>query len=71
MLEAWLAEDERADMRECYVGDALWTLTRLMCKDLSVPALSELMHEDRVYDNRTAQDIVNEVLEMLGKRGDT
>lgn len=67
MLEAWLAEDERADMRECYVGDALWTLTRLMCKDLSVPALSELMHEERVRDDRTAQDIIDEVLAMLEK----
>lgn len=67
MLDAWLAEAERKEARECYVGDALWTITRLMCKELSVPPLSELMSEERVHDDRTAQDIVNEILVMLEK----
>lgn len=67
MLDAWLAEAERKEARECYVGDALWTVTRLMCKELSVPPLSELMQESRVRDDRTAEDIVAEIVEMLGK----
>lgn len=67
MLEARLAEDARAEMRECYIGDALWTLTRLACKELRVPALSELMHEERVRDDRTARDIIDDVLAALEK----
>lgn len=67
MLGALLEEAERKETRECYVGDALWTLTRLMCKELSVPPLSEMMQEHRVRDDRTAEDIVAEIIEMLEK----
>lgn len=54
-------------MRELYVGNMLWSLLRLWAKDVQIAPLSELMSEERVRDDRTAQDIVDEILEMLEK----
>lgn len=66
-LAAYLVEQERAEAREVYVGNVLWAMLRMMGKDIRLPSLAELMHEDHMYDTRTGQEILDAVLERLKK----
>ena len=66
-LAAYLAEEERREAREIYTGNALWALLKIVGKDIKLPSLAELMHEERTRDNRTGKQIVAEVLAQLQK----
>ena len=66
-LAALLVEQERQEAREIYTGNVLWALLHMFGKDVQMPSLSELMHEERVKDNRTGAEIVRDVLQLLKK----
>lgn len=66
-LAALLVEQERQEAREIYTGNVLWALLHLFGKDVQLPSLSELMHEERVTDKRTGVEIMQDVLQWLKK----
>lgn len=67
MLAAYLAEEERKEAREIYIGNALWSMLKIVSKNIQLPSLSEMMHEDRMHDDRTGAQIMAGVLEWLKK----
>ena len=66
-LAALLVVLEGPAATEIYTGNVLWALLHLFGKDVQIPSLSELMHEERVKDNRTGAEIVRDVLQLLKK----
>ena len=67
ILAAYLAEEERNEAREIYIGNALWSMLRIVSKNIQLPSLSDMMHEDRMHDDRTGAQIMAGVLEWLKK----
>lgn len=67
ILAAYLAEEERKEAREIYIGNALWSMLRIVSKNIQLPSLSDMMHEDRMHDDRTGAQIMAGVLEWLKK----
>lgn len=65
-LAAYLAEREREEAREIYMGDMLCGMLTATCRP-STPftTLSELMREERTKDRRTGREIVQTVLARL------
>lgn len=64
-LTAFLEEQERSEAREIYTGNMLWTLLNVIGKNIQIPSLSELMHEESVQDHRTGQEIMHDLLAKL------
>jgi len=64
-LAAFLEEQERSEAREIYTGNMIWTLLRVVGKNIQIPSLSELMHEEYVQDHRTGHEIMQDLIVKL------
>lgn len=60
-----MAEGDRQEARELYIGNMLWFIAKWLDKDAQLTPLSEIMHEETTADKRSGREIMQAVLDKL------
>lgn len=62
-----LMERKKDEQWRLYMAEMGWSIARALYRDFPMPSYTELAaRRDTPADNRTAQDIMDEVLKKLG-----